>query len=190
MAAFTSILKKHSAKIILALLPLALIYWIWVIPPKYVGYAPDQPIPFSHKIHAGEMNMDCQFCHAGVEKSAHATVPDTATCMKCHQHVASDSKYIQYLRTTYQQGIPLRWNKVHDLPDHARFSHKPHIAKGLDCTACHGDMREVEGKVAIETAFNMGWCVNCHRDYVHETQEDAPGNNVTARLTECSTCHY
>ena len=91
MDALQKVLKKHSIKIILPLLSLGLIYWIWVSPPKYLGYAPDQPIPFSHRIHAGELQIDCQFCHTAVERSAHATVPDTATCIKCHQDDAGDS---------------------------------------------------------------------------------------------------
>ncbi len=183
------ILSKHGFKLLPPLLSAILIYWIWVVPPKYQGYMPDQPISFSHKIHAGELKMECQFCHSTVERSAHASIPDTATCIKCHQEVASDSQDIQYLRSSYEQGIPIRWNKVHDLPDHARFSHKPHIAKGLDCTVCHGSIEKME-KVSVQSAFNMGWCINCHRQYVAESQSKPAGNNVSVHLTECSTCHY
>ena len=191
--AFKRILKKHGFKLVLPLLGVALVYWVWIVPPKYKGYAPDQPIPFSHKIHAGELGMDCQFCHSTVERSASASVPDLNTCMKCHQEVASDSKDIQFLRNSYKQGIPIRWNKVHDLPDHARFSHKPHIAKGLNCATCHGAVAEMD-KIKVNTDFNMGWCVNCHRQYSTESQKDAYqngiGNNKSVHLTECSTCHY
>lgn len=189
MEALTRVLKKHAIKLILPLVGLGVVYWLWVVPPKYNGYAPDQPIPFSHTIHAGELKMDCQFCHTAVEKGPHATVPDTATCMKCHEHVAGDSKNIQYLRQTFAQGKPLRWHKVHDLPDHVRFSHKPHVAKGIDCATCHGDMKTTD-KVAVTTDFNMGWCVNCHRDPKWEAQTSKPGNNTSVHLTECGTCHY
>ncbi len=200
MAEFVTILKKHSAKFILLATTVVLIYWVWIVPPKYQGYQPDQPVPFSHKIHAGEMNMDCRFCHASVEKGPHASVPDTATCMKCHQQVASDSPYIQYVRQSYEQGVPIRWIKAHDLPDHARFSHKPHIAflggqPGVEntaetCAHCHGDMREVEGKVAVASEFNMGWCVNCHRSYENQVQDTPAGFNQASNLTTCGTCHY
>ncbi len=184
------ILKKHSLPLLLPLLSFGLLYWIWGTKPKYQGYAPDQPIAFSHALHAGELQMDCQFCHTSVERSAQASIPDTATCMKCHQEVASDSKDIQYLIALYKQGIPIRWHKVHDLPDHARFSHKVHIAKGLDCSACHGPVAKMD-KVEVHSAFHMGWCVNCHRNYAKEQEKlSGEGTNVGMGLTECSTCHY
>lgn len=193
MDALIKVIQKHSFKLILLFVSLGLIYWIWVVPAKYDGYQPDQPIPFSHVIHAheDENNMDCQFCHAGVETSAHATVPDAQTCMKCHEFVATDSPDIQFLQAAYERGEPLRWHKVHDLPDHVRFSHMPHVNAGLDCTACHGDVASME-KVEVVTAFNMGWCVNCHRRSTEELslQELPPGHNETVNLTECSTCHY
>ena len=187
--AFTRILKKHGLKLLAPMLGLALLYWIWIVPPKYQGYAPDQPIPFSHKIHAGELKMECQFCHSTVERSAQASVPDSATCMKCHQEVSPDSRDIQYLRSAYEQGIPIRWNKVHDLPDHAHFNHKVHIAQGIACADCHGAVQDMD-KVQVHSAFNMGWCINCHRQYSQKLQSKTPGNNVSVRLTECSTCHY
>ena len=181
------ILQKHGLKLLPLIFGLGLIYWVWLVPPKYKGYAPDQPIPFSHKIHAGELNIDCKFCHSTVERSINASVPDVATCMKCHSEVASDSMDIQYLRKTYELGIPVRWHKVHDLPDHARFSHKVHIAKGLDCATCHGPVETMD-KVEVYSAFNMGWCVNCHR--TQSIQGKEAGNNNSVHLTECSTCHY
>ncbi|MCB1309012.1 MAG: cytochrome c3 family protein [Leptospiraceae bacterium] len=187
MTALLQVLRKHSIKLILPLVSLGLIYWIWVSDPKYMGYAPDQPIPFSHQIHAGDLNIDCQFCHTGVEKGPQAGIPDTATCMKCHTEVASDSPNIQFLRQTYAAGQPMHWVKVYDLPDHARFSHQPHIARGFDCTECHGDVANME-KIEVVPAFNMGWCVNCHRE--NTDQAVPPGNNTTVKLTECGTCHF
>ena len=191
------ILAKHGFKLSLPFITIAIIYWIWVVPPKYKGYAPDQAIPFSHKIHAGENKIDCQFCHVTVERSIHASVPDTATCMRCHQDVAPDSPSIQFLRSSYEQGLPLHWNKVNDLPDHVKFSHKPHIAQGISCATCHGEVEKME-KIKVDTAFNMGWCVNCHREYSKKLQAkpigkssgSILGNNETVHLTECSTCHY
>ncbi len=189
MNALVTVVRKHSIKLFLIFASLGLIYWIYVIDPKYTGYAADQPIPFSHKIHAGELQMDCQFCHVAVERGPHATVPDTNTCMRCHEYVAGDSAYIQYLRSNYAAGQPTRWLKVHDLPDHVRFSHKPHVAAGFDCQTCHGDVAEMD-KIEVVTGFNMGWCVNCHRENMHLVQDEKPGNNVTVHLAECSTCHY
>ncbi|MCB1173639.1 MAG: cytochrome c3 family protein [Leptospiraceae bacterium] len=193
MDALKKVLQKHAIKLILPLLGLVAVYWIYVVPPKYQGYAPDQPVPFSHKIHAGELGMDCQFCHTAVEKGPHATLPDSATCMRCHAPdtgvIASDSPNIQFMRQMYSQGRPIHWTKVYDLPDHVRFSHKPHVAKGIDCTECHGAMEKME-KVSVQVAFNMGWCVNCHRDPKWENQKLKPGNNTSVHLTECGTCHY
>lgn len=185
--AFQRILKKHGIKLTILALLIGGVAYLFGSNAKYVGYSPDQPIPFSHKIHAGEMKIDCQFCHANVERSIHATVPDTGTCMKCHEFVASDSKNIQYLRKTYALGIPMRWRKVYDLPDHARFSHKVHIARGFECATCHGDVASME-KVEVKPNFTMGWCIECHRQ--NSMQLTKPGNNNTLHLTECATCHY
>ncbi len=189
--ALIRIFKKHGGKIAVLILIFGGTGYLVFSPAKYQGFAPDQPIPFSHKIHAGELALDCQFCHATVERSPHAGIPDTATCMKCHQLVAGDSPHIQYLRETYAKGIPLRWMKVHDLPDHARFSHKPHIAAGFQCQQCHGPVETMD-KIEVVTEFNMGWCVNCHRDNALKagTQISPPGDNVTVKITDCSTCHY
>ncbi|MEQ8353550.1 MAG: cytochrome c3 family protein [Leptospiraceae bacterium] len=190
MAPLLRIAKKHGIKFVLLFALIGAFVYLYGVNPKYQGYAADQPIPFSHKIHAGELGVDCQFCHTSVDKSAMASVPDTATCMKCHAYVASDSPDIQYLRKTYEKGIPMRWNKVHDLPDHAKFSHKVHIARGYDCAQCHGNVAEMD-KVEVTSEFNMGWCVNCHRDQAKQMNLDKePGGNHSLGITDCSTCHY
>ena len=185
------ILKKHGGKLTFLAILLGGTAYIFASQPKYVGYKPDQPIAFSHKIHAGELQLDCRFCHTGVEKGAQALVPDSATCMKCHQTVAPDSLHIQFLRKSFALGQPLRWRRVHDLPDHVRFSHKPHIARGLTCQECHGAVEKME-KVEVVAPFNMGWCVNCHRAKTEELklQDRKPGNNVSVALTDCGVCHY
>ncbi|MBE7438123.1 MAG: cytochrome c3 family protein [Spirochaetales bacterium] len=185
--AIIRIAKKHGIKLLLLLILVGGPIYLIASDAKYEGYQPDQPIAFSHKIHAGDLQINCQFCHYGVEKSPTAVVPDLATCMKCHEHVAPDSQDIQYLKQSYRQGKPVAWVKVHDLPDHVRFAHKPHIARGLSCEQCHGDVAAMD-KVHVAVDFNMGWCVNCHRDFTE--QEKPPGNNVTVKITECGTCHY
>lgn len=194
MNALSQVLSKHRVKLLLLAAFVGLVYWIWVVDPKYTGYAADQPIPFSHKIHSGELGLDCQFCHVSVENGPHATVPDTATCMRCHEYVAGDSRNIQFLRAAYNQGEPIRWLKVHDLPDHVRFSHKAHVQHGFTCETCHGDVANMD-KIEIVNGFNMGWCVNCHRENAHLVQNPLPqvgalGQNVSVHLTDCSTCHY
>ncbi len=181
--------RKHWLKLLFPVIIFLLVYYFWIYPPKYQGYQPDQPIAFSHKIHAGQFQMDCQFCHATVERSAQASIPDMATCMRCHQEVASDSSDIQYLRSLYERGQPIAWVKVHDLPDHARFSHQVHVNKGVECSQCHGAVEQMD-KVRVTNAFNMGWCVNCHRDYSANVLKEEVGYNKIYPLTECSTCHY
>lgn len=140
-------------------------------------YQPDQPIPFSHKQHAGDYKIDCKYCHVGTEVSRHASVPSLNICMNCHLVVKVDSPHIQRLTEAYNTGKSIAWEKVHLLPDHVKFNHAPHIKAGKDCTTCHGPVETME-KVRQHSSLSMGWCVNCHR----EEQPKAPLN--------CSTCHY
>ncbi|MBI3394486.1 MAG: cytochrome c3 family protein [Spirochaetia bacterium] len=192
MDALKRILKKHGIKLTVIFVVFGGAAYLFAGAPKYKGYAPDQPIPFSHKIHAGEVGVDCRFCHVNTERSAQASIPDTATCMKCHEVIASDSPNIQYLRTSYKAGMPIRWLKVHDLPDHAKFSHKPHISRGFQCADCHGAVDKMD-KVEVASDFNMGWCIKCHRDNAAkfpDIQDTKPGHNRSVHLTECGTCHY
>ncbi len=107
--------------------------------------------------------------------------------MKCHSQIAGDSPSIQYIRKSFEMGIPVRWNKVYDLPDHAHFNHKAHIARGFECSTCHGEVEKMD-RVEVTTEFNMGWCVNCHRKYHEETKPI--GNNNAVGITSCGTCHY
>lgn len=141
------------------------------------GYQPDQPIPFSHKQHAGDLKVDCKYCHTSVESSRHASVPSLNICMNCHITVKADSPHIIKLTEAYNNGTSVAWNKVHLLPDHVKFNHAPHIKAGKDCTVCHGKVQEMEKVLQFES-LSMGWCVNCHRQ---------PENNAP---TNCSTCHY
>lgn len=140
------------------------------------GYAPEQPIPFSHAIHAGQNNIPCQYCHSQVDKSRHATIPSMNVCMNCHSVVATDKPNIQTLTKLYKEGHSFEWVKVHDLPDYVYFNHARHIAKGVECQTCHGDVSQMS-RVKQWAPLTMGWCVNCHRDQTPE----AP--------TQCVTCH-
>ena len=133
------------------------------------GYAPEQPIPFSHRLHAGELELDCQYCHTQPEKGRHSTVPSLNFCMNCHQQVkrvqgaTEDSVHLAKLRDHFEKGEPIAWVKVHDLPDYVYFSHQPHVATaGIACQTCHGVV-EKQDKMKVNVAFNMGWCMSCHR---------------------------
>lgn len=141
------------------------------------NYQPDQPLPFSHEMHAGQMKIDCKYCHTSVEVSRHASIPSLNVCMNCHIQVKTDSQWIQKLQAAYNSGQSIAWNKVHLLPDFVKFNHAPHIKAGKQCSECHGPV-ETMPTVYQFSSLSMGWCVNCHR---------LPENNAP---TNCGTCHY
>lgn len=160
------------------------------------GYMPDQPIPFSHKLHAGQFKMPCMYCHVGADKSRHASVPSVNTCMNCHSVVKTDSPYIQQIQKAYKEGKPIEWVRVHELPDHAHFPHNRHIAANISCQTCHGNVQEME-KVYQFAELNMGWCLDCHRGKTTPKQvlkakfpnvPNARGSQV-ASIT-CVACHH
>ena len=138
--------------------------WYW-FSPKFtdVGYAPNQPVPFSHKLHAGELGMDCRYCHSTVENAAHAAIPPTATCMGCHSKVKEKSPKLELVRQSYASNKPIPWVRVHMLPDYAYFDHSAHIAAGVGCTSCHGRVDQMS-VVFQHEPLSMGWCLDCHRD--------------------------
>ncbi len=158
-------------------------------------YAPEQPIPFSHKLHAGQYQIPCMYCHSGAEKSHHATVPAMNVCMNCHSVVKPESPHIQKLKKLYnEEKQPFQWVKVHDLPDHVNFSHQRHVSKGVACETCHGDVKTME-RIQQVQPMTMGWCLDCHRgittpEYLlkdPEFQKRAEHRNVAP--TQCYTCH-
>jgi len=132
-----------------------------------VGYQPYQPIPYSHKLHADLLGMDCRYCHRMVETGPHATIPDAVTCMGCHLQVKKDSEFLKPLRDAYGDGKvdnpPIEWTKVHLLPDFAYFHHAVHLKAGVGCTSCHGRVDHMEIVRQVEP-LSMGWCLECHRD--------------------------
>jgi hypothetical protein len=143
--------------------------------PKYtrVGYAPVQPVPFSHALHAGQLGLDCRYCHSNVDKSGHANVPTAQTCMNCHNQVKVDSPLLAAVRQSYETGDPLPWVKIHQLPDHAYFNHAVHVNRGVSCVECHGKINEME-VVTHTQPLSMGWCLDCHRN--PETRVREPGD--------------
>ncbi|MFN3697788.1 MAG: cytochrome c3 family protein [Pseudobdellovibrio sp.] len=143
------------------------------------GYAPEQPIAFSHELHVGKNKIQCQYCHNQVERSKSSNIPSLATCMNCHQQVAgrNDPDAIKKLRDAYSEGKTIEWVRVHMLPDHVQFNHQAHVTKGVSCQTCHGEIEKM-AKVYQYTDLSMGWCVNCHR----QPENKAPLN--------CTTCHH
>lgn len=128
-----------------------------------VGYRPQQPIAFSHKMHAGDNAIPCQYCHAGVEKSEHSPVPPLSTCMGCHVAVGIDNPKVEPLRKAWEEGRSIEWRRVHKLPDYVFFNHSRHIRAQIDCKSCHGAVEE-QGVVAQNKPLSMGWCLDCHRN--------------------------
>lgn len=153
-----------AATVVFTLLIIIGLFW-WFGSPKYtdVGYQPVQPVPYSHKLHAGDLGMDCRYCHTGAEKSPVAMVPPTQTCMNCHVLVLPESEKLLPVRESWSTGTPIPWVKVHKVPDYAYFDHSAHLRAGVGCASCHGRIDEMEVVYQAET-LSMGWCLECHRD--------------------------
>ena len=143
----------------------AIFVFAWWFSPKYtdVGFSPDQPVAFSHKLHAGELGMDCRYCHNTVERAARAAIPPTSTCMNCHKVVKTDSPEIMKVAKAHNEGKPIEWVRVHMLPDYAFFDHSVHVAAGVGCATCHGRVDQMK-KVTQHAPLSMAWCLDCHRN--------------------------
>jgi hypothetical protein len=133
--------------------------------PEYtdVGYRPIQPVAYSHRLHAGELGIDCLYCHASVDRSPVAVVPPTRVCMNCHHLVKRDSPQLAAIRESAASGRRMRWVRVHDLPGFAYFDHRPHLRAGVGCATCHGRVDQMEVVTQAEP-LSMSWCLDCHRD--------------------------
>jgi len=133
--------------------------------PQYtdVGYRPSQPVDYSHKLHAGDLGMDCRYCHTSVDKSAKAGVPPTETCMNCHTLIGTDNPKLLPVRESWANGTPIEWVRVHDLPDYSYFNHSAHVNVGVGCESCHGNVAAME-VVELKEPLSMGWCLDCHRN--------------------------
>lgn len=150
-----------------------------------VGYAPEQPVPYSHRLHAGQLGMDCRYCHANVERSHEAMVPPTQTCMGCHSVVRTDSARLAPVRESWETGESIEWVRVHKVPDHAYFDHSVHLSAGVGCVSCHGRVDRME-VVTVQTPLSMGWCLDCHRDPTAYQNPDGTVGALrpTARVTD------
>lgn len=199
--------------IVIALLggPLYLVTLAYMVgSPKTtdVGYAPEQPVPYSHALHSGQLGIDCRYCHNTVEREAHAAIPATQTCMNCHANVRAKSEKLVLVRESYATGMPVPWIRIHDLPDYVYFNHASHVNAGVSCVSCHGRVDTMEVVWQVEP-LSMGWCLDCHRNpephlrpVEHVTdldwEPDVDPAILGARLREerninpnvdCSTCH-
>ena len=169
-----------------------------------IGEPVAQPIPFSHKHHVGDDGIDCRYCHTAVETQRHAGLPSTHICLSCHSQLYTDAKVLEPLRESARTGVPIRWVRVHDLPDFENFDHSIPIAKGVGCVECHGRVDKMP-RIRRVASLEMQWCLECHRDPApHLRPRDkgfdmasAPDPGVAAamklhdrrRMTGCSTCH-
>lgn len=175
------------------------------------GVVYNQPVPFSHDHHTAAMGIDCRYCHYSVETEASAGIPPTDVCMNCHKLIWDDSPMLEPVRASYRDNTPLEWNRVHDLPDFVYFDHSIHVAKGVGCVSCHGEVNKMP-LIKRGASLQMSWCLDCHRnpeknvrppeevfnmdwerptgdpDYGSKLVEEA-GIQNEQRLTSCSTCH-
>ena len=138
------------------------------------GYKPEQPINYSHVVHVQKNNIECQYCHSGVNKSPYATIPSLETCMGCHKNVKTESDEIKKLTKHWEEGKPIEWEPVHHLPEHVYFTHERHVKAGIGCQSCHGQVQQME-VVEKASSMKMGFCVSCHRE--------------NGASIDCLTCH-
>ena len=173
-----------------------------------VGYQPVQPVPYSHALHAGQLGIDCRYCHNTVERAAFAAVPPTQTCMNCHSKIRATSPKLLPIRESFAKGTPVPWVKVHDLPDFVYFDHSAHVRRGVGCVECHGRVDKMEVVTQVER-LSMGWCLDCHRaparhlrppemvtkmDWVAPEDPEVYGTRLMQQnnihpSTQCWTCH-
>ena len=142
---------------------------------------PEQPVHFSHKIHAGKLNMDCLYCHFAADKSPIANIPPVSLCMGCHKIAATDKPEIQKLTDYYNRHQVVPWVEVYKLPQHVKFNHKRHVLADVACTTCHGPVPEMD--VIYEyPSMKMGWCITCHRQKLNDPKYPAS--------MDCVICHH
>lgn len=173
-----------------------------------VHNARPQPVPFSHKHHAGELGLDCRYCHTSVEVSSSAGMPPTQTCMGCHSQIWTNAAILEPVRASYRDSKPISWTRVNALPDFVYFNHSIHVAKGVGCTTCHGPVAEMN-ITWRENSLYMRWCLECHNApekflrpksevfnafYKPPADQEALGRRLMAeykvqKLTNCTTCH-
>jgi len=161
---------------------------------RETGYEPAQPIAFSHKLHAGTLQIDCVYCHSGATSGAHALVPPVSTCMNCHTEVQPKDEQgnikpeITKLLGYWERSEPIRWNKVHDLADFAYFDHSRHIAADVACQECHGAVEKMEHVRRVH-GMKMSWCLNCHKQAPLDMDPAVSQERSTRAPIHCTVCH-
>jgi len=155
-------------------------------PDRFVrGYEPAQPIPFSHQLHPGSLRIPCTYCHAGVLKSRQAGIPTVEKCMNCHRVTKTESPDIRKLVAIYDSAEPMHWVRIHSLPDHVYFDHRPHVSAGVLCQTCHGEVQTMN-TVYQDMSMRMSNCLGCHRD----PKEGLPVDSEIVNGPEhCNACH-
>lgn len=173
-----------------------------------VNVAREQPVPFSHRHHAGELGIDCRYCHTTVEESPFAGLPSTSTCMTCHSQIWANSPMLEPVRASFRTDQSLQWTRVNALPDFVYFDHSIHVNKGIGCVTCHGPIDQMSLTWRANT-LQMAWCLDCHRhperylrprEYVFSTDYKPPADQIALgmrlvkeykikSLTNCSICH-
>ncbi len=212
----TRIVKVKAIHIIIILISAAVVTEVSILEAQNLGrqqyYEPDQPIQFSHRIHAGDNQTDCKYCHSTVDESMHAGIPSVAVCMNCHNVVKEGTQTgkeeIAKIYAAVETHKPIEWVKVHNLPDHVYFNHAQHVSVGnIDCAQCHGEVKEMD-RIQQVNDLGMGWCVNCHRrtevqfinndfyrsyEKLHEQLKSGKKTIVTVDDiggNDCQKCHY
>ncbi len=213
---FSKLIKAKFVHLVVILISLAVITEITIVEAQALGrqqyYAPDQPIMFSHRIHAGQNQINCQYCHFTAEESKNAGYPPVNVCMNCHNVVKSGKNTgtteINKIYKAVETGKPIEWIRVHNLPDHTFFSHAQHVKVGkVACETCHGDVKQMD-RIEQVNSLGMGWCIECHRNHqvqftenpfykkyakLQKQMETGQRSRVTVDDvggTECGKCHY
>jgi Cytochrome c7 and related cytochrome c/Class III cytochrome C family len=160
------------------------------------GYSPTQPIAFPHKVHAGDNKIPCLYCHYAARTSRHAGIPPASVCMNCHSVLEKQTVEIEKLKEAVQRQEPVKWVKVHNLPDFVYFNHSQHVLSGVACQKCHGPVEAMD-RISQHSPLTMGWCLECHREHaklptgdfqralssLQQRQQPAAG-------LDCASCHY
>lgn len=176
------------------------------LPGNHQGFEPVQPVAFSHRQHSGDLGIQCLYCHSGAERSRYAGIPAASTCMNCHRFVKAKratvraeeelakkegrkprllvSPEIRKLEDAVKTSTPVRWTRIHQVPDFVYFDHRPHVSAGVECQKCHGPVETMERARQVNS-LNMGWCVNCHRGRDGTLLAGLP----VQASTDCTSCH-
>lgn len=169
------ILKVALAILILVAVGVALVAVGGPLLTARLSRAAEQPIAFSHPLHASELGIECAFCHRNATKGVEAGIPAVEQCMFCHVVIGTGKPEVEKLRSAYGRQQPINWQRVYRVPDVVRFTHEPHLQAKVSCDRCHGEVEKMS-QVRQARPLGMAQCVACHRE-----------NNAP---TDCTTCHY